>query len=203
MSNNNVKNKSLKKVLSINGNPKRESLCKKLAESYAEGATEAGHYAKIIHISDLDFDKNLRDGYATSIQPLEEDLIFLQKELKMSSHLVIVSPTWWGTVPAKLKGLFDRILLPGFAFKFPNGKYFQDKLLKGKTATIIATMDTPVWYYRFILGDQIIQNLKRSILEFCGIKVNTIFRFGPTISSTDATRKKWIQTTINAGRALK
>ena len=44
-----------------------------------------------------------------------------------------------------------------------------------------------------------IEKLKNSILEFCGIKVKKITRFGPVIDSTDKTRKKWIQSVMKYG----
>ncbi len=47
-----------------------------------------------------------------------------------------------GEDPALMKGFFDRIFLPGFAFKYREGKALPDKLLKGRTAHLLVTMDT-------------------------------------------------------------
>ncbi len=188
----------MSEILVINGNPKRSSLCKGLAESYVQGSVDAGCDVKIIHISELDFEINLKEGYDKN-QTLEDDLETLQTSILESSHIVIVSPTWWGTIPAKLKGLFDRVFLPGFAFEYKEGKSLPEKLLRGKTSRLIVTMDTPVWYYRVILGDPIIKTLKKPTLELCGIKVKNIYRFGPVISSTDTIRKKWILSARKAG----
>ena len=35
--------------------------------------------------------------------------------------LIFVYPTWWYGLPAMLKGWLDRVLLPGIAFKMPQG----------------------------------------------------------------------------------
>ena len=35
--------------------------------------------------------------------------------------LIFVYPTWWYGVPAMLKGWLDRVLLPGIAFRMPQG----------------------------------------------------------------------------------
>jgi len=34
---------------------------------------------------------------------------------------VFVHPVWWFNFPAVLKGFFDRVLLPGVAFRLPDG----------------------------------------------------------------------------------
>lgn len=185
-------------ILILNGNPKQKSLCKSLTESYAQSAIDSGSDVKIVHISELDFDINLKEGLGEE-QALEKDLILLQNSIKEASHIVIVSPLWWGSMPAKLKGLFDRAFLPGFACKYESGNPIPKPLLTGKTARIIVTMDTPVWYFRWILGDPIIKTLKKSILEFCGIKVKNVSRFGPVITSTDAVKNEWVKSVQGAG----
>lgn len=188
----------MSQVLVLNGNPKNNSLCKGLAEAYADGVRTTGGDVTVIHIADLNFDSDLKQGYE-EIPPLEDDLNFLQSAIKEATHILVLSPVWWGTIPAKLKGLFDRVLLPGFAYKFEKGKAIQKKLLKGKTSRVVVTMDAPGWYYRFLLGDPIIKTLKKTILEFCGIKVKNISRFGPVRSSTDQKKESWFQFMKNAG----
>jgi putative NADPH-quinone reductase len=39
------------------------------------------------------------------------------EDLKWCNSILFVYPTWWSTFPAILKGYFDRVLLPGIAFK--------------------------------------------------------------------------------------
>ena len=58
----------------------------------------------------------------------------MQQDILWADHLVFVYPNWWSTVPALLKGLIDRMFVPGFAFKYRENSPFWDKLLKGKTA---------------------------------------------------------------------
>jgi putative NADPH-quinone reductase len=77
-------------------------------------------------------------------------LINAQNDITWAEHLTLVYPIWWGGIPALLKGFFDRVFLPGFAFKYRKGSPFPDKLLKGRTAHLLVTMDTPPWYYRWV-----------------------------------------------------
>lgn len=104
----------------------------------------------------------------------------------------------WGSVPALLKGALDRVFLPNFAFKYQQGSPFPKQLLIGKTARLIVTMDTPPWYYRLIFGAPSHKMMKRTVLEFCGVKPVKITEFGPVISSNEKSRLKW----LDAARAL-
>lgn len=181
----------MKNILIINGHPDKEGFCSALSESYKKGATAAGATCKLIHLIDLDFNPILTYGYR-KISVLEPDLINAQQDILDADHLVFVYPTWWGTYPALLKGFFDRVFLPGFAFKYHKNDPFWDKLLKGKTARVIVTMDSPKWYNFFVYRSPGHNSMKRAILEFCGIKPVKITSFAPIKSSNDKKRKQWI-----------
>jgi NAD(P)H dehydrogenase (quinone) len=181
----------MKNILILNGHPDKESFCFALAESYKKGVDENGAKAHLIHLIDLDFNPILSHGYRT-VTELEPDLVKVQLLISQADHLVFVYPTWWGTFPALLKGFIDRVFLPNFAFKYHKGSPLWDKLLKGKTARIITTMDAPQWYYRLVYRSPGHNAMKRAILEFCGIKPVKITVFTPLKSSTDLIRKKWL-----------
>ncbi|MCG8478688.1 MAG: NAD(P)H-dependent oxidoreductase [Spirochaetales bacterium] len=186
------------KTLIINGNPKGESFCKALAESYAAGAVGAGADVEVMHIGDMVFDPNLKEGYDT-LPPMETDLKKVDEAIREAEHIVVISPTWWGAVPAQLKGLFDRILLPGVAFTFDPGKSVPRKLLAGRTARVIVTADAPIWYHRFVSGDPVVKVVKGLVLEFCGVAVTGVSRFGPIKGSADSVRVKWLGVVHVAG----
>mgnify|MGYP000917327613 CR=1 FL=1 len=158
----------MKKILIIQGNPKAESYCQALAQAYERGASASGAEVRRIDIGTLTFDPNLQFGYSAD-SPLEEDLVRVQQDIQWAEHLVFVYPNWWGTMPALLKGLIDRVFLPGFAFKYRKGSALWDKLLKGRSARLIMTLDTPIWYYNLIQKKPGVNMMKKTILEFCGI----------------------------------
>lgn len=182
----------MKKILVINGHPDKESLCHALAESYKKGADSNGTDCKLVHLIDLRFNPILTHGYR-EVSPLEPDLVKVQQQISEAEHLVFVYPTWWGTYPALLKGFFDRFFLPGFAFKYRKDSPLWDKLLKGKTARLIVTMDSPKWYNWLIYKSAGHNSMKHAILEFCGIKPVSITSFAPVKSSDEVKRKKWLE----------
>lgn len=181
----------MKKILIINGHPDKESLCFALAESYKKGADTNGDQCQLVHLVDLKFNPILTYGYRV-VSELEPDLLKIQQDILQADHLVFVYPNWWATFPALLKGLIDRVFLPNFAFKYHEKGPLWDKLLKGKTARLIVTMDTPKWYYWLINRNAGHNAMKIGVLEFCGIKPVKISAFAPVKSSDDLKRKKWI-----------
>lgn len=187
-----------KRVLVILGHPSEASLCSAIANAYLKGAQAAEHEVRFLSLGKLKFDPILRDGYNT-IQALEPDLLAAQESIAWAEHLVFVYPIWWGSIPAILKGFFDRIFLPGFAFKFRKDALMVDGLLKHRTAHLIATMDTPPWYYRLVYRMPGHNQMKRTILEFCGIKPVKINSFGPVKNSKASTRQKWLTTAYEFG----
>jgi NAD(P)H dehydrogenase (quinone) len=138
-----------KHILLILAHPAQSSLCRALAEAYRKGAAEVGHEVRFLALGELAFDPILHDGYST-LQPLEPDLVAAQEAINWAQHLVFVYPTWWGAIPALLKGFFDRVFLPGFAFGYRDNSPFWDRLLAGRSAHLLVTMDTPPWYYRWV-----------------------------------------------------
>jgi putative NADPH-quinone reductase len=123
---------------------------------------------------------------------LETDLVMAQEAIKWAEHLVFVYPIWWGTIPALLKGFIERVFLPGFAVNFRDNSPLWDKLLTGRSAHLIVTLNTPSWIYRWIYGRPGHNTMKKTILEFCGIKPVRITEVGPVRNSTDTKRKQWI-----------
>jgi NAD(P)H dehydrogenase (quinone) len=187
-------------LLIINGHPNgTASLCGALAQGYYEGALASGRRVELLTLSDLTFAPNLK-GYGSDT-PLEPDLVRAQTLIREATHLVFVYPNWWGSMPGLLKAFIDRTFLPGFAFSY-RGKdsLLWDKLLVGKTARLLVTMDTPPWYYRLIykaVGDRL---MRHNILGFCGINPVKSTLFGPVKLSRPEQRTAWIERCRSLGQ---
>lgn len=188
-------------ILVIIGHPDPESYCSALAHAYMKGAEGKDAQIRTIDLSQIAFDPNLKYGYRKRTE-LEDDLKEAQDLIRWADHLVIVYPTWWGTMPAILKGFFDRVLLPGFAYKYREGSSLWDKLLTGKTAHVIVTMDTPSWYNRLIYWQAGHLVMKRNILKFCGIKPVKVTEISGVNAATEEKRRKWLEKVKQLGERL-
>ena len=171
-----------------------------IAQSYEQGAQSAGANVVRIDAQELTFDPVLKSGDFKGDQPLEEDVKKVQDALQWCNHLALIYPLWWGDMPGHLKGLLDRALLPGFAFQY-NGKAFPDKLLKGRSARVMITSDTPGWYLKWFYGACSNKSVKRQILVFVGFEKNRFDLYSPVKGSTEKQRSKWLERAENAGRS--
>jgi 1,4-dihydroxy-2-naphthoate octaprenyltransferase len=178
------------RCLLILAHPRRGSLCDALFDAYAEGARQAGVECRELVLSEIRFDPNVHAD-SPEHQPLEPDLVAAQRDIQWAEHLVFVYPTWWGTFPALLKGFLDRVLTPGFAFRHVTHERW-DKLLAGRTADLITTMDTPPLVYRFIYRAPGQQALARATLGYCGIRCVRIAAFGPVVATQASQRQQWL-----------
>ncbi len=183
---------TMKKIVILNGHPNPDSFNKGLVEAYYAGAKTKGAELKIITIADLAFEPNLRFGYQKRME-LEPDLLEAIQLIQWADHLVWIHPVWWGGLPALLKGFIDRTFLPGITYQYRDNSLLWDKLLKGKTAHIITTLDQPGWYYRLMYGRPSVNQLKKSTLQFCGVSKVKVTYIGIVRNSTEAQRAKWLK----------
>ena len=191
-----------RKIFLLLGHPDKSGLCGKIAETYERAAREAGHLVKRLDVGDMQFDPVLHKGYRAR-QELEPDLLKFQQFVTESDHFVIVYPVWWVSMPAILKGLFDRAWLPGSAFRYIKTKdghrtIFWHRLFRGKTARVIMTSGTSPWLVRFLPGNVNAQ-LKWGILWFAGFSVRTTW-FGPAEDPAHGRKERWLAKVRALGR---
>ncbi|WP_445710342.1 NAD(P)H-dependent oxidoreductase [Flavobacterium sp.] len=192
----------MKNIVIINGNPNSESFNFALAEAYKQGAKNTNASIEEINIRELQFNPNLEFGYQKRTE-LEPDLLDAIDKIKKADHLVWVFPMWWYGYPAIMKGFIDRTFLPGITFDFKEGKALPEKLLKGKTARIIITSDTPKWYDSLFMKSPAINQFKKGTLEFCGINPVKVTYLSVVKNTTISQRKKWLEEITILGKQLK
>lgn len=188
----------MKNILIINGHPNPDSFCSALADAYFQGAKANNTSVAMLNLYQLKFNPVLEYGYQKRT-PLEPDLENAFEMIKKANHIVIVYPNWWGTYPALLKGFIDRVFLPGFVFKSNQNVFKMEKLLKGKTAHLIITMDSPLIYYKWFLKSPGHNSMKKSVLAFCGVKTKKITNLFMVKTASDKKRDLWLKKVYNLG----
>lgn len=191
----------MKQVLIINGHPDKESFNHALSEAYIKGANKTNATLSQINISELKFNPNLTFGYRKRME-LEPDLIDAIDKIKKADHIVWLFPIWWYGYPALMKGFIDRTFLPGITYQPVEGKPLPEKLLKGKSAHLIITADTPKWYDFLIMKRPAINQLKKGTLQFCGINPVKLTYIAPIKNSSSDFRGKWLKKIFLLGERL-
>lgn len=187
-----------KKIFILLGHPDKETKCGYFADSYEKGAREASYDVKRVNLGDLKFDPILHKGYKV-IQELEPDLKMIQENIKWAEHFVIFYPSWWSTMPAMLKGMFDRMWLPCFAFNFNKDRWGWKKHLKGRSALVVVTSDSHPLVARILMGDST-NEIKRGILKFAGFSPVNILKAGPLKNISPEGKEKWARKFYKMGK---
>lgn len=97
----------------------------------------------------------------------------------LTAELVIFCcPVWWFSVPALMKGWFDRVLAMGVAWD--SGKIYEKGLLRGKQAILTVSGGHPQDYYQAegihkAPINQILHPINHGTLAFCGFDVHQPF----------------------------
>ena len=150
-------------ALIIDGHPDARSLTAELARRYAAAHGDA----RILALRDLDFDPSLRFGYRERM-PLEPDLIEAKRALAEARTVAVFTPLWWGSVPALLKGFFDRALLPQQEYRYST-RGMPEGLLTAANGRLFLLADTP-WFLTPFTGLPAQTHVARGTLRFCGIR---------------------------------
>jgi 1,4-dihydroxy-2-naphthoate octaprenyltransferase len=188
-------------VLIILGHPRTDSLCGALADAYGKGARAAGTEVRRLDLATLDFDPDVHTP-SPNQQAFEDDLRNARELILWAEHLVFVYPTWWGTLPALLKGFLDRVLTPHFAFNTCEGGTGYQGLLGGRSAQLITTMDTPPLIHRLVYRQPGRNAMARATLGFCGIRPVRSLVCGSVKDSTLEQRQHWLEQASRQGRDL-
>lgn len=184
------------------GHPDTASFNGALANAYEDAARAAGHTVRRQNLGDMDFDPILHKGYSV-IQPLEPDLVAAQENILWCDRWVIFYPVWWGSVPALLKGFFDRTLLPEFAFRYHDDDPMWDSLLKGRSGEIFTTSDSPNIWTLLAYRNSDVATVKTATMKFCGLKPVKVTRFDRIKDSNEETRQRHIETVRRAAGRLR
>ena len=156
------------KVLVIIGHQNPGSFCHAIAQTAVEALRAAGHEAIYHDLYQERFDPILPQAEIPKDAPLEPIVRRHCEEVRAADGYVVVHPNWWGQPPAMLKGWIDRVLRQGVAYEFGAGGAVIGHL-KGKTAVVFTTSNTPRDVELKLFGDPL-ENLWRTcIFGFCGV----------------------------------
>ncbi|MGO2779398.1 NAD(P)H-dependent oxidoreductase [Glutamicibacter arilaitensis] len=176
------------KTLIIQGHPNTASFGQAVADAYQRGLrTHTGaENVREINLGIEDFDPVLRYGYRERMEP-DQLIERSQADLAWADHLVIITPVWWTTFPSVLHGWFERVLTPGYAYRMNHSR--PERLMQGKTASLIATSWAPGFYTRLIPNSPA-RLLRKHVLGICGIRLDKTHILGSMDGPKDTVERR-------------
>lgn len=153
------------KILILNGHPEADGLTAELTHSY-ESAARRDAEVERIDLRRLSFELVLRRHHTE--EALEPDLLRAQAAIQRAQHVVWLFPTWWSGVPALLKGFCERVLVSGFAYRYRGRHQTPERLLRGRSARCISSMDSPALWYHLVQRKPVHRAFLEHTLGFSG-----------------------------------
>lgn len=192
----------MKTFLVINAHTRENSFCDSVVEYYVRGLKESNFKFEVLNLRELNLEVYLKNKHQ-SYHDLSEEILAAQDLIRKADHLTFVYPLWWSSPPAILKLFIENTFIPGFGFKFHKPKFNipqWDKLLKGKSASLFVTMDSPPLINKCLFLDPNYRMMKLGILNFCGIKPVKRIYLGPLKMLSDEKKSKLLQKVYKKGK---
>ena len=104
--------------------------------------------------------------------PIDPLVTKYQHMLTSSDGLTFIFPIWWSSMPAIVKGFFDKVMLPGFGYDEKNG--WQGKLTWIKHVNILTSSESNRNELKTIKGNAIQTWFVDTVLQDIGINRNEV-----------------------------
>lgn len=108
-------------VLVVFAHPERDSLSGNSLNKFIAGLEAAGHTYDLMDLYHDEFDPTFNTAdlaYYRDQGPMPQEISDIHKRIDEANAMAFIFPLWWWSVPAILKGWFDRVLTSPFAFTY-------------------------------------------------------------------------------------
>lgn len=168
-----------------------------ISDLYAQGFNPLAQKWDFITTSGQHFNYMLEQKHAAKLDwAFSPDIVAEIQKVKEADLLLVVTPIWWFSVPAILKGWFDRVLAMGVTWD--GGKIYENGLMRGKQAMFIAAAGGPADYYQesgrhLATPLQILHPINHGTLAFCGYSVHEPFVALGVLGTSDEERVQMLK----------
>ena len=112
----------MKKIMIIDGGPRKNMNTAALLERFADGAREKGAEVSIIRLYDIDY-KGCRScmackikGKASNVCKFKDALTLVLEEIAQADGLVLGSPIYFGDVTGQMRTFLERLVFPWLSY---------------------------------------------------------------------------------------
>ena len=157
--------------LLVLAHPLENSLCRHLSDKTIEHLTSKGYEVIVKDLYQDEFNPVLSKSERQSYYKTSFDGSRIESEinqLRNAETLVLVFPTWWFGFPAILKGWFDRVWAPGYAYNHASDLGAITPGLENlREVKVITTLGSPWWVDTLVLWKPVNRILRIALLGTC------------------------------------
>ncbi|MBX4199546.1 NAD(P)H-dependent oxidoreductase [Candidatus Saccharibacteria bacterium] len=150
-----------------------------VSDLYAQGFNAVAQKWDFVTTSGKHFNYMLEQKHAANLDlAFSPDITSEIEKVHAADIILFLTPIWWFSVPAILKGWFDRVLAMGVTWD--GGRIYENGMLRGKQAMVIAAGGGPPEYYKRegkhkATVNDILHPIHHGTLAFCGLNVHEPF----------------------------
>lgn len=165
-----------------------------VSDLYGQGFSAVAQKWDFVTTSGNHFNYMSEQKHAANLQmAFSPDILGEIQKVQAADAVLIIAPLWWSSVPAILKGWFDRVLAMGVAWD--TGKFYENGLMRGKQAMLVIAGGHPADYFK-VSGrhqaspNQLLHPINHGTLAFCGFNVHEPFMALNILGSSNEGREK-------------
>jgi NAD(P)H dehydrogenase (quinone) len=168
-----------------------------VSDLYAQGFSAVAQKWDFVTTSGGHFNYMNEQKHAAKLQmSFSPDILGEIQKLQAADTVLFIAPMWWFSVPAIMKGWFDRVLAMGVAWDA--GRFYENGLMRGKQAMLATSGAHPAEYFRVndrhqANVNQLLHPINQGTLAFCGFNVHEPFVALNILSPDDAAHQKAIK----------
>ena len=168
-----------------------------VSDLYGEGFNPVAQKWDFVTSSGAHFNYMMEQKHAAKLDlAFSPDILGEIQKVKAADIVLFATPLWWFSVPAVLKGWFDRVLAMGVAWD--SGQFYEKGLLRGKQAMLVVSAGHPAQYYanngiHRAAPLQVLHAINHGTLAFCGFDVHEPFVALNVLGLNDTDRLKMLQ----------
>lgn len=150
-----------------------------MSDLYGQGFSAVAQKWDFVTTSGKHFNYMLEQKHSANLDyAFSPDIVAEIEKIQQANLILFIFPIWWFSVPAILKGWFDRVLAMGVTWD--SGRIYENGLLRGKQAMVVASAGGPPSYYKHegkhrATVNEILHPVNHGTLAFCGLNVHEPF----------------------------
>lgn len=163
-------------VLVVHAHPSPSSFNRAVFDRCVETLTGRGHQVDAFDLYGDGFDPVMstaeRVAYHSDVPILDPLVTRYAEAVNHADALVFVYPTWWGGLPAMVKGWLEKVMVPGVAFGFDAKGKVEPRLHHVRRIAGVTTYGSPRWRV-FVGADSGRRTLMRALRVSTGFRTRT------------------------------